>query len=202
MPTDQRFYTDEFPATTTQPKVPAFGRSTAGNCSRRDVLLNARAGAAVFMIASVGWLPQAIAEDAVPVPSSRDATVDQTIRRLLNGLRPVDGRPADGFPAFGRMTIDLPEIAENGNVVPIAISVDSPMTDVDHIKSVHIVSGGNLQPHVATFHFTPLSGQARVSTRMRLAKSQDLFVLVEHADGRAVLASRTVKVTIGGCGGS
>jgi sulfur-oxidizing protein SoxY len=201
MPTDQGFHAG-FPANTTQPTALAFGQSTPRNCSRRDLLLNVRAGAAVFAVASMAGLPRAIAEDAVPVASSREVNADQTIRRLLNGQRPVDGRPADGHPAFGRMTIELPEIAENGNVVPITIAVDSPMTDVDHVKSLHIVSGGNLQPHVATFHFTPLSGQARVTTRMRLAKSQELFVLIEHADGRVVLASRTVKVTIGGCGGS
>lgn len=164
--------------------------------NRRDMLLNARAAGLVLVFTPAVLLPRAIAEDAPPIlpakPNSapHQATAEETIRRLLRGAKPVDGK----------VSVNLPEIAENGNIVPFAVSVDSPMTDADFVKSIHIVCSGNLQPHIGSFHFTTLSGVANVTARMRLAKSQDLFVLVERSNGQFVLAQRTVKVTIGGCG--
>ena len=107
----------------------------------------------------------------------------------------------DAKPADGKLTLDMPEIAENGNTVPFAITMDSPMTDKDYVKAVHIISTGNPQPGVATFHFTPQSGRAAAASRMRLAKTQDVIALAELSDGKFVQAKRSVKVTIGGCGG-
>jgi sulfur-oxidizing protein SoxY len=107
----------------------------------------------------------------------------------------------DAKATEGKLTMDLPEIAENGNTVPFTISVDSPMTDKDYIKAVHVISTGNPQPGVATFHFTPQSGKAAVASRMRLARTQDIIALAELSDGKFVQTKRSVKVTIGGCGG-
>jgi sulfur-oxidizing protein SoxY len=107
----------------------------------------------------------------------------------------------EGKPIDGKLVLDMPEIAENGNTVPFTISVDSPMTDKEYVKAVHIISTGNPQPHVVTFHFTPRSGRAAAASRMRLAKTQDVIALAELNDGRVVQARRSVKVTIGGCGG-
>ena len=107
----------------------------------------------------------------------------------------------DAKPAEGKVAIDLPEIAENGNTVPFGISVESPMTDKDYIKAVHVIATGNPQPDVATFRFTPLSGKAAVSSRMRLGKTQDVIAVAEASDGKFYLSKRAVKVTIGGCGG-
>lgn len=162
--------------------------------NRRDVLLNARMAGLVLVFTPAVLLPRAIAEDTAPLPSakpSQQATAEATIRNLLRGAKPIDGK----------VSINLPDIAENGNIVPFAVTVDSPMTDADFVKSIHIVCSGNPQPHIGSFHFTTLSGAATITARMRLAKSQDLFVLVERSNGQFVLAQRTVKVTIGGCGG-
>lgn len=104
-------------------------------------------------------------------------------------------------PIEGKLVIDMPEIAENGNTVPFTISADSPMTDKDHVKALHIISTANPQPGVATFRLTPLSGKASVSSRMRLARTQDVIGVAELSDGRFLTAKRNVKVTIGGCGG-
>src|SRR5690606_30934211 len=101
----------------------------------------------------------------------------------------------------GKLMLKLPEIAENGNTVPFSISVDSPMTEDDYVKAVHVISTGNPQPMVATFHFTPQSGKAAVSSRMRLAKTQDVVSVAELSDGKFAIARKEVKVTIGGCGG-
>jgi sulfur-oxidizing protein SoxY len=107
----------------------------------------------------------------------------------------------DSKPIEGKVAIDMPEIAENGNTVPFTLKVESPMTEHDFVKAIHILSTGNPQANVASFYFTPLSGMATVSSRMRLAKTQDIVSLAELSDGMVLMAKRTVKVTIGGCGG-
>lgn len=101
----------------------------------------------------------------------------------------------------GKVTLDLPEIAENGNTVPLSISVESPMTGDDYVKRVIILAEGNPNPGVATFNFTPRSGVAEASTRMRLAKTQNVIAVAETSTGKFYMAKRQVKVTIGGCGG-
>jgi sulfur-oxidizing protein SoxY len=101
----------------------------------------------------------------------------------------------------GKITLDMPEIAENGNTVPLSISVESPMTPDDYVKRVIVISEGNPRPEVATFNFTPRSGVAEASTRMRLAKTQNVVAIAEMSDGSLHMTKRQVKVTIGGCGG-
>ena len=73
----------------------------------------------------------------------------------------------DKKPAEGKITFDLPQIAENGNTVPVGVTIDSPMTAKDYVKSVHLFADGNPAPEVATLHFTPMSGKASAATRMR-----------------------------------
>ena len=97
--------------------------------------------------------------------------------------------------------LDLPEIAENGNAVKVAFDIDSPMTEENHVKSVHILADGNPEPDVATFNFSPAVGACYASTRMRLSKTQNVHVVAAFSDGTYGSASATVKVTIGGCGG-
>jgi len=107
----------------------------------------------------------------------------------------------DAKPIEGKVTLELPEIAENGNTVPLTVSVDSPMTPTDYVRAIHVIATENPQPGVATFRFSPLSGKASAATRMRLARTQEVIGLAELSDGRFLLGRRTVKVTIGGCGG-
>ena len=101
----------------------------------------------------------------------------------------------------GRITFDVPQIAENGATVPVTIEVQSPMTADDHVTALHILSERNPVPQVASFHFSPRSGRALVSTRIRLAESQRIHALAEMSDGSLVTGAREVQVTIGGCGG-
>ncbi|MDH3242842.1 MAG: thiosulfate oxidation carrier protein SoxY [Alphaproteobacteria bacterium] len=105
-------------------------------------------------------------------------------------------------PATGKVTIDLPEIAEDGSSVQMTIAVESPMTETNFVKTVHVFAEGNPRPNVASFHFTPLSGEARVTTRIRLAKTQNIVALAEMSDGSVFVAKRSIKVTVGGCGDS
>ncbi|MCZ4271228.1 thiosulfate oxidation carrier protein SoxY [Maritalea porphyrae] len=101
----------------------------------------------------------------------------------------------------GKITLTAPEIAENGNTVPISIEVESPMTADDYVQSVMILAEGNPNPGVATLHFTPMSGVAAATTRMRLAKTQNVIAIAKMSDGSVVMDKKLVKVTIGGCGG-
>lgn len=104
-------------------------------------------------------------------------------------------------PEKGRIKLDLPEIAENGNTVPMTVTVESPMTKDSHVTEVLILADGNPRPGVATFRFSPLSGVAEANTRIRLAETQNVIAVAKMNDGSVFTASKEVKVTIGGCGG-
>lgn len=106
---------------------------------------------------------------------------------------------AGATPTEGKVSLELPELAENGNFVPVTITVDSPMTDTDHVRKIHILSTGNPVANVATFHLSPLNGSARVQSRMRLARSQDVVVVAELSTGELTMSTLTVKVALGGC---
>ncbi len=92
------------------------------------------------------------------------------------------------------ITLTAPEIAENGNTVPIEVNAPGAV-------AIMMLAAGNPEPAVATFTFGPAAGSQRVATRIRLAKTQDVIAMAKMADGSIVQAQATVKVTIGGCGG-
>jgi sulfur-oxidizing protein SoxY len=108
---------------------------------------------------------------------------------------------AKGTSKDGKVTLKAPEIAENGNAVPLTVSVDSAMDDKTYVKAIYIAADGNPNPGVAVYEFTPLSGKAEVSLRVRLQQTQKLVAVAEMNDGTLYTASREIKVTIGGCGG-
>ncbi len=97
--------------------------------------------------------------------------------------------------------LDLPEIAENGNQVKVSFEMDSPMTETDHIKTVYILADGNPSPNVAKFSFTPEMGSCSATTRMRLSKTQNVYLLAANNNEQYFMTYAKVKVTIGGCGG-
>ena len=94
----------------------------------------------------------------------------------------------------GGIAIKAPEIAENGNVVPVEVEAAGA-------EEILIVAPGNPSARVASVKFGPMSGSQRLSTRIRLAKTQDVTALAKMADGSFVMVSQPVKVTVGGCGG-
>jgi sulfur-oxidizing protein SoxY len=99
-----------------------------------------------------------------------------------------------------RIRLMVPPVAENGMVVPVSIEVDSPMTPEDYVMSLHLFALDNPVPHVSSYMFTPASGKAAISTRIRLAKSQDLLALAEASDRTIHAAKTSIKIMIGGCG--
>jgi sulfur-oxidizing protein SoxY len=101
--------------------------------------------------------------------------------------------------SVGRIRLDIPELAENGNSVPLTITVESPMTATDHVKMIYILSPENPLPDVTRFHLGPRSGKAKVSTSVRLATTQRLMVLAVMADGSAWTTDKDVIVTMSAC---
>jgi sulfur-oxidizing protein SoxY len=99
----------------------------------------------------------------------------------------------------GRIKLDLPPLVENGNAVPLSVSVESPMTADDHVKMIAIFNQKNPQPNVATFHLGPRSGRASVSTRIRLADSQTVIAIAQMSDGSFWSDSADVVVTLAAC---
>lgn len=97
-------------------------------------------------------------------------------------------------PGTGGITLTAPEIAENGNTVPLSVEAPGAV-------AIMLLATGNPEPAVATFTFGPAAGSQMAATRIRLAKTQDVIALAKMADGSIVQAQATVKVTIGGCGG-
>jgi len=102
--------------------------------------------------------------------------------------------------ASNKVKLKAPEIAENGAVVPIKVSVDSPMTQSDYVKAIHILASKNFNARCADVFLTPANGKALFGTRIKLGGTQDVVALVEMSDGTFLSASQNVKVTIGGCG--
>jgi sulfur-oxidizing protein SoxY len=123
--------------------------------------------------------------------AAAEAEIDDMISKIAKGRRP--GR--------GAVTLDLPEIAENGNSVPVTVKVTSPMTEQLYVAQIIIIAEANPTPTAATFTFTPLSGKAEVSTRIRLAQTQTVTAIAQMSDGTIEMDKKSVKVTAGGCGG-
>ena len=137
--------------------------------TRRKVLA---IGSGAFALASLTGLP-ALA-----------SLTDEAIAALTGGAEIGEGA----------VTLTAPEIAENGNTVPI--SVDAPGA-----VEITLYADGNPVPSVATFKFGPLSASRSASTRIRLAKTQNVVAVAKMEDGSFQMAKTEVKVTIGGCGG-
>ena len=136
---------------------------------RREVL--ALGGAAVGAVAL-----------GLPLPAR--AAADDAIAAYLGGAAVADRG----------VTLTAPEIAENGNTVPISVAAEGA-------DEIVVFANGNPNPEVATFRFGPLAGSHEASTRIRMAQTQDLIAVARMPDGTFHRAVKEVKVTIGGCGG-
>jgi sulfur-oxidizing protein SoxY len=118
------------------------------------------------------------------LPFRVNAAVEDVIAEFTGGAEMADSG----------VTLTAPEIAENGNTVPIAVSAEGA-------TAIMLLAAGNPTPGVATFTFGELAGAHSASTRIRLAGTQDVIAIAQMADGSFARASANIKVTIGGCGG-
>ena len=99
-----------------------------------------------------------------------------------------------------KVKLTVPEIAENGAVVPVKVNVESPMTESDYVKAIHVLTTKNGNARSVDVMLTPMNAKGYFATRIKLAGTQDVVALVELSDGSFLRAAKPVKVTIGGCG--
>ena len=150
-----------------------------------------------------------------------ELTIDQGRRTLIKGagalacgllltVRRSDATPASMQAAIrsvfgnaeigrGKVTLDIPSLVENGNTVPMTVSVDSPMTATDYVKSIHVFNEKNPQPNVVGIHLGPRTGQASIATRIRLADSQKVVAIAQMSDGSVWSGQVDVIVTLAAC---
>lgn len=117
------------------------------------------------------------------------AAVDEALRGITGGAA----------PARGRVRLEVPPLIENGNSVVLSVAVDSPMTEADHVKAIHVFAPGNPLPLVVSVHLGPRAGRARFTTRVRVADSQTLSAVAQLSDGSFWSDSVDVVVTLAAC---
>jgi sulfur-oxidizing protein SoxY len=132
-----------------------------------------------------GFALSVTAGDACATPE----TMQEAIRKLVGNatIRP------------GRVRLDLPPLIDNGNAVPMTVTVESPMTATDHVKAIHVVTEKNPLPNVVSLYLGPRAGHARVSTRVRLADTQTVTAIAELSDGTFWSDSVPVVVVLSAC---
>ena len=99
----------------------------------------------------------------------------------------------------GKVTLDVPPLIENGNTVPLTVSVESPMSEADHVKAIHVFNEKNPQPHVFDAKLGPRNGKAVIATRIKLGDSQKIVAIAETSKGEFWSASADVIVTLAAC---
>jgi sulfur-oxidizing protein SoxY len=125
-------------------------------------------------------------------------------------LRPIEATPAMLTAAIrnvvgeaplrtGKVKLDIPPLVENGNTVPMTVSVASPMTADDYVKSIHVFNEKNPQPNIGNFHLGPSAGRAQVSTRIRLADTQKVVAIARLSDDTFWQVTTEIVVTLAAC---
>ena len=144
-----------------------------------------------FLIRSAGFAAAVGISSALPPREGRATAqaMDEAIRKIVG----------EAELQHGKVTVEVPPLVENGNAVPLTVSVDSPMTEADHVKAIHVVNEKNPQPHVISTTLGPRAGRATLSTRIKLAASQRVVALAEMSDGSFCSESADVIVTIAAC---
>lgn len=143
----------------------------------RRQFLSLAGGVAVIPIVTIGPL------EATP------AMLNSAIRNIV-GEAPIRA---------GKVKLDIPPLVENGNTVPMTVSVTSPMTADDYVKSIHVFNEKNPQPNIANFYLSASSGRAQVSTRIRLADTQKVVAIARLSDDSFWQVTADIVVTLAAC---
>jgi len=157
---------------------------------RRDFIKGLGIVAAGASVAPVILNAEDKPKEAAPV-SPNAMTYDEAVKAITGGKGAKESADVD---------LVAPEIAENGAVVPVKITVKSPMTEKDYVKSIHLLSSFNGNTRCADVMLSPMNGEGYFSARIKLGKSQDVVAIAAMSDGSFIMAKKAVKVTIGGCG--
>lgn len=136
----------------------------------------------------------AVVCSALPVVTTRPMSA--TPAMLASAIRDLVG---EATVKVGKVKLDIPPLVENGNTVPMTVTIDSPMTSDDYVKSIHVFNEKNPQPNIGNFHLGPRAGRAKVATRIRLADSQKVTAVAQLSDGSFWSGSVDVIVTLAAC---
>jgi sulfur-oxidizing protein SoxY len=131
---------------------------------------------------------------AVPIVTLRP--IEATPAMLTSAIRNVVG---EAQVKAGKVKIDIPPLVENGNTVPMTVSVTSPMTETDYVKSIHVFNEKNPQPNIGNFYIGQWAGRAQIATRIRLADSQKVVAIARMSDDSFWSVSTEVIVTLAAC---
>ncbi|MDB5638663.1 MAG: sulfur oxidation protein SoxY [Bradyrhizobium sp.] len=142
----------------------------------------------------LGLAGSAAALGAVPIVTLRPA--EATPATLAAAIRNVVG---EAEVQTGKVKLEIPPLVENGNTVPMTVSVSNPMTPDDHVKSIHVFNEKNPQPNIGNFYLGPHAGRAQISTRIRLADSQKITAIARLSDDSFWSATADVVVTLAAC---
>ena len=132
---------------------------------------------------------KAVAQIPPNIAALRQAALDEAIRKVTGG---VAVKP-------GRVILDIPPLVDNGNTVPVSVSVQSPMTAEEHVKAIHLFTEKNPQPYVMSAHMGPRAGRARISTRIRIADTGKVIAVAQLSDGSFWSHTVSVVVTLSAC---
>ena len=155
----------------------------------RRAVLEALSAVGVMTLAGVALTAPAADAQAL----GQNESVEAALKRVFGGRAIKDGAAT--------IKLDVPLIAENGAVVPVAVEVTAPMTPQSYVKHIYVVADKNRIPIVTRAVLTPESGQAYMGANIRLGETGDVRAIVEQSDGTLLQVKREVKVTVGGCGG-
>ena len=137
-----------------------------------------------FLIGSAGiGMASALPASATP------AMLEEAIRNVIG----------EANLQTGKITLEVPPLVENGNAVPVTVIVDSPMSEAEHVKAIHVFNEKNPQPHVISITLGPRAGKARIATRIKLADTQRIVGIAEMSDGSFWTGEASVIVTIAAC---
>jgi len=125
--------------------------------------------------------------------------VGQNASAPWDRLEPTRALLGESSPTTGRIAIDLPAVSQDGSSVPLGIHIDHPMAGDDFVEELHLFATGNPSPEILSAHFTPLSGEARLQTRVRLDGSQNVIALARTNQGEWLADAREIRITVSGC---
>ena len=123
------------------------------------------------------------------IEAQRKAALEEAMRKVVGGAQ----------LRAGRVKLDIPPLVDNGNVVPLTVEVESPMTAADHVRAIHVFTEKNPQPYVLTAHLGPRAGRARVTTRARIADTGEVIAIAQMSDGSFWSDRVRVIVTLSAC---
>jgi sulfur-oxidizing protein SoxY len=155
---------------------------------RREFIQGVFTASAVVVVATPSTL---MAKEEATKKGPNDLSFDEAIKAISGGK---EVKKSD------KIKLKLPEIAENGAVVPVKVEVNHPMEESNYVKSIHILNTANGNSRCADVMLTPTNGKGYFATRVKLSKTQEVVAVVALSDGTFIKASQSVKVTIGGCG--